>query len=151
MNQFSGHILYLCDRKACAICSEFCFHTTDITHAKNFIKSQNPIAPVNDYWENDHVDDTELLHEDDIHAIINAEKTTSIMEGGCESMSNCNESCLLNGGEEMGMTDTQFKSFILTQLMSWKEVLELVVKTGDTETVKKVEAQIAALNEMLKF
>lgn len=66
-------------------------------------------------------------------------------------MSNCDESCLLNGGEEMGMTDTQFKSFILTQLMSWKEVLELVTKTGDTEAVKKVETQITALNEMLKF
>ena len=66
-------------------------------------------------------------------------------------MSNCDKSCLLNGGEEMGMTDTQFKSFVLTQLMSWKEVLELAVKAGDTEAAKKAETQIEALNEMLKF
>ena len=66
-------------------------------------------------------------------------------------MSNCDKSCLLNGGEEMGMTDTQFKSFVLTQLMSWKEVLELTVKAGDTEAAKKAETQIEALNEMLKF
>ena len=73
------------------------------------------------------------------------------MEGGCGTMSNCDKSCLLNGGEEMGMTDTQFKSFVLTQLMSWKEVLELAVKAGDTEAAKKAETQIEALNEMLKF
>jgi hypothetical protein len=73
------------------------------------------------------------------------------MEGGCELMSNCDKSCLLNGGEEMGMTDTQFKSFVITQLTNWNEVLELVSNTGDTEAVKKVEAQIAALNEMLKI
>lgn len=56
MNQFNGHIFYICDRKACKTCSEMCLHTTDITHAKNFIKSQNPIAPINDYWEKDQED-----------------------------------------------------------------------------------------------
>lgn len=151
MNQFNGHILYICDREACTVCSEFCFHTTDITHAKNFIKSQNPIAPVNDYWENDHVDGTELLHENDIHAIINAEKTTSIMEGGCKSMSNCDESCLLNGGDCVGMTDGQYKGILLDQLEDWQEVLDMAVEAGNAEIQKKAEKQIAKINEKLKF
>jgi len=30
------NILYLCDRRACKTCGPECFHTTDITHAKNF-------------------------------------------------------------------------------------------------------------------
>ena len=31
-------VFYICDRKACANCSPECFHTTDISHAKNFTK-----------------------------------------------------------------------------------------------------------------
>lgn len=31
-------IFYICDRKACVNCSPECFHTTDISHAKNFKK-----------------------------------------------------------------------------------------------------------------
>lgn len=47
-------IFYICDRKACDRCNEFCFHTTDITHAKNFIKSTNPLCITEyNYWEND--------------------------------------------------------------------------------------------------
>lgn len=56
MEQFNGRIFYICDREACKVCNEMCLHTTDISHAKNFIKSQNPITPVNDYWENDQED-----------------------------------------------------------------------------------------------
>lgn len=65
MNQFNGRILYICDGEACTACSEFCRHTSDISHAKNFIKSQNPIAPVNDYWENDEEDKTDDEEENE--------------------------------------------------------------------------------------
>lgn len=48
----AGTIFYICDRKACDKCNEFCFHTTDITHAKNFIKSTNPLCITEyNYWE----------------------------------------------------------------------------------------------------
>ena len=50
----AGTIFYICDRKACDKCNDFCFHTSDITHAKNFIKSTNPLRITEyDYWEND--------------------------------------------------------------------------------------------------
>lgn len=29
-------VIYLCDGLACPSCSEFCKHTSDISHAKNF-------------------------------------------------------------------------------------------------------------------
>lgn len=66
-------------------------------------------------------------------------------------MSDCDKSNLLDGGEEMGMTDAQFKSFVLTQLKSWKEVLSSAVRSSDTETITKVEEQIELLEQMLKF
>lgn len=32
-------VVYLCDRKACASCApDVCDHTTDISHARNFVK-----------------------------------------------------------------------------------------------------------------
>lgn len=35
-------VAYLCDRKACEDCHpEFCDHTLDISHARNFIKDVN--------------------------------------------------------------------------------------------------------------
>lgn len=45
-------IFYICDRKACEGCDGICQHTSDITHAKNFIKSIIPTEPIEyDYWE----------------------------------------------------------------------------------------------------
>ena len=38
----SPRIAYLCDRIACPVCSyPMCRHTTDITHAKNFVCSED--------------------------------------------------------------------------------------------------------------
>lgn len=42
-------IMFICDRKKCVMCNEECKHTTDISHAKNFIK----IPPDGYYWEED--------------------------------------------------------------------------------------------------
>ena len=66
-------------------------------------------------------------------------------------MSQCSKSCLLNGGDCVGMTDAQFKSFVLTQIKSWKEVLETATISGDAKTIKKVEEQIALLERMIEF
>ena len=67
-------------------------------------------------------------------------------------MMESNESRLLNGGEDsMGMTDNQYKGMLLDELEDWQEVLDLAVKAGNTEIQKKVEKQIAKINEKLKF
>ncbi len=66
-------------------------------------------------------------------------------------MSECNDSCLLDGGDCMGMTDNQYKGMLLDQLKSWKQVLELAVKAGNTEIEEKVNEEIAVINEKLKF
>lgn len=66
-------------------------------------------------------------------------------------MAEYNNSPLLNGGEEMGMTDNQYKGILLDQLKSWQEVLDMVIKAGNAEVQKKVEMEIATLNEKLKF
>ena len=51
----------------------------------------------------------------------------------------------------MGMTDNQYKGMLLDQLEDWQEVLDLAIKTGNTETQEKVEKQIRKINEKLKF
>lgn len=66
-------------------------------------------------------------------------------------MSKSNESYLLNGGEEMGMSDMQFKTYLLTQLDKWQEILELAVKAGNTDIQAKAQKQIADINQSLKF
>lgn len=59
---------------------------------------------------------------------------------------------LLNGGEDsMGMSDMQFKSYLLEQLENWQEVLELAKEVNDTKVQEKAERQIAKLNQALKF
>ena len=58
---------------------------------------------------------------------------------------------LLNGGEEMGMTNEQYKGMLLDELEDWEEVLELAKASNDTKVQKKAEKQIAKINEKLKF
>lgn len=59
---------------------------------------------------------------------------------------------LLNGGEDsMGMSDMQFKSYLLEQLENWQEVLELAKEANDTKVQEKAKRQIAKLNQALKF
>lgn len=69
-----------------------------------------------------------------------------------DAMAERNESHLLNGGDDsMGMTDNQYKGMLLDQLEDWQEILDLAVEAGNTEIQKKVEKQIAKINEKLKF
>lgn len=66
-------------------------------------------------------------------------------------MAERNDSYLLNGGEEMGMTDNQYKGMLLDQLEDWQEILDLAIAAKNTEIQKKAEKQIAKINEKLKF
>ena len=59
--------------------------------------------------------------------------------------------CLPNGGEEMGMTNEQYKGMLIDHLDDLNRILDLAIKAGDTEVQKEVEKQIAKLNEKLKF
>lgn len=51
----------------------------------------------------------------------------------------------------MGMTNEQYKGFLLNELEDWEEVLETAKKEGAVETVKKAEKQIKKINKMLEF
>lgn len=66
-------------------------------------------------------------------------------------MAERNDSHLLNGGEEMGMTNEQYKGMLLDELEDWQEVLELAEESQDEKIQKKAEKQIAKINEKLKF
>mgnify|MGYP001109970890 CR=1 FL=1 len=66
-------------------------------------------------------------------------------------MAGCDYSCLLNGGDPVGMTDSQYKGMLLDQLRDWKQVLDLAIKAGNTEIQKKAEELVESINEKLKF
>lgn len=66
-------------------------------------------------------------------------------------MAERDNSRLPNGGEEMGMTDNQYKGMLLDQLEDWQEILDMVGKAEDAEIQEKIEKQIAKINEKLKF
>ena len=53
--------------------------------------------------------------------------------------------------DDMGMTNEQYKGFLLDQLEDWEEVKELAIKEKATETINKAEKQIKKINEKLKF
>ena len=55
------------------------------------------------------------------------------------------------GGEEMGMTDAQFKSHLLDQLECWQRVLNLAIANNDKDVQDEVEKQIAKINLALTF
>ena len=58
---------------------------------------------------------------------------------------------LKSGGDEMGMSDAQFKTYLLEQLENWQHVLELAVKNNDKEVQTEAEKQINKLSTALKF
>ncbi len=66
-------------------------------------------------------------------------------------MSKCNEYDLLNGGDSMGMTDSQYKGMLLDQLRSWTKVLKLATECGNTEIQEEAKEQVDMINEKLKF
>lgn len=66
-------------------------------------------------------------------------------------MANRSNSAFLNGGEEMGMTNEQYKGILLDQLEVWQETLELAIEAEDTKVQKKAEQQIAKIRKKLEF
>lgn len=60
-------------------------------------------------------------------------------------------SCLPDGGEEMGMTNEQYKGMLIDQLRSWKRNLELALASNDQSIIKLSREQIEDLEEKLKF
>ena len=58
---------------------------------------------------------------------------------------------LMRGGEEMGMSDAQFKTYLLEQLENWQYVCELATANNDKEVQAVAEKQIAKINTALKF
>lgn len=53
--------------------------------------------------------------------------------------------------EPMGMTDSQYKGMLLDQLADWQNILDMIGKAKDSEIQKKIEEQIAKINEKLRF
>lgn len=53
--------------------------------------------------------------------------------------------------QDMGMTNEQYKGFLLDLLEDWEEVLELAKEANDKKVIAKAEKQIAKINEKLKF
>lgn len=66
-------------------------------------------------------------------------------------MANRNNYAFLNGGDEMGMTNEQYKGFLLDQLEVWQETLELAIEAEDIKVQKKAEQQIAKIQKKLEF
>lgn len=66
-------------------------------------------------------------------------------------MAEHDDSYLLNGGDSVGMTDSQYKGMLLDQLEDWQRILALAIKGGNTEIQTEVEKLIAKINEKLKF
>ena len=48
-------------------------------------------------------------------------------------MAEHDDSYLLNGGDSVGMTDSQYKGMLLDQLEDWQRILALAIKGGNTE------------------
>lgn len=57
----------------------------------------------------------------------------------------------MKGEEIMGMTDNQYKGFLLNELEDWEEILELAREEGAGNTAKKAEKQIEKIKKMLEF
>ena len=65
-------------------------------------------------------------------------------------MAERNEFAFLNGGEEMGMTDKQYKGMLLDQLKSWKRISDMAKAAGNTDIQAEADNEIATINEKLK-
>lgn len=58
---------------------------------------------------------------------------------------------LLNGGDSVGMTDSQYKGMLLDQLEDWQEVLELAKEDGSTKIQMKAEKQVSKIRAKLEI
>ena len=58
---------------------------------------------------------------------------------------------LYRGGDEMGMSDAQFKAYLLEQLENWQYVYGLAEANQDKEVQAEAQKQINKINTALKF
>ena len=58
---------------------------------------------------------------------------------------------LSRGGDEMGMSDAQFKTHLLEDLENWQRIYDLAVANNDKEVQAEAEKQINKINTALKF
>lgn len=61
------------------------------------------------------------------------------------------ENDLLNGGDSVGMTDSQYKGMLLDQLEDWQEVLEMAEEDGNADIQKKARKQVDKIRAKLEF
>ena len=66
-------------------------------------------------------------------------------------MADTNNAQLPDGGEEMCITDAQYKGMLLDQQRVWQEVLELMEEEAYAIATEKIEQELAVINEKLKF
>lgn len=57
----------------------------------------------------------------------------------------------MKGEEIMGMTDNQYKGFLLNELENWEELFEIAQEEGAQNSAKKAERQIEKIKKMLEF
>lgn len=53
--------------------------------------------------------------------------------------------------DEVGMTDMQFKVYLMEQLENWQRVLDIAIKHDDKEIREEAERQIAKINNGLNL
>ena len=51
----------------------------------------------------------------------------------------------------MGMTDAQFKAYLLEQLSTWKRIKALTVQSNNAEIMREADEQIEKFCTALKF
>jgi len=68
-------------------------------------------------------------------------------------MAERNDYSLLNGGDSMGMSDSQYKGMLLDQLEGWQRVLKLAeIKPEDIAAVREeAKMQIAKIHKKLEI
>ena len=71
------------------------------------------------------------------------------MEGGTNMSEQSSK--LSRGGDEMGMTDAQFKTHLLEDLDNWQRIHALATANNDKEVQAEAEKQINKINTALKF
>ena len=59
--------------------------------------------------------------------------------------------CLGCENDEIGMTDLQFKTYLLEQLENWEDVYATAVRHGDEEIQKVTKKQIDKITCALRF
>lgn len=61
------------------------------------------------------------------------------------------ESVLLNGGEDFGMTDSQYKGMLIDQRKLLVALRKMAEDAGNAEIIQKLDIEIEAINQKLEI